>query len=52
MALKLLFLLQNRKNRPAVGGFTPRPPFTVTKYLVTMLLCNTLGFHQFVPHGG
>ena len=47
-----IFLLKNRKNCPAAGGFTPRPPFTVTKYLLTMPVCDTLELHQFVQHGG
>ena len=33
MALKLLFLPQNRKNHPAAGGFAPS---------VTRLSCNSL----------
>ena len=30
------FLQQNHKNRSAAGGSTPRPPSTVTIYLMTM----------------
>ena len=37
---------------PSVWGSAPRPPSTVTKYLVTMSVCDTVELHQFVQHRG
>ena len=52
MALKSLFFAAKTQKSPNSWGLRSQAPSTVTKYLETTPVCDTLELHQYVQHGG
>ena len=50
--LKSLFFAAKLQKSPSGWGLRSQASSTVTKYLMTMPVCDTLELHQFVQQGG